>query len=548
MIRAELARALSDAVEAIVSAGQLPAADYPIEISEPKNPAHGDFASSFALTAAKFAGKSPAAIASLVVEQLSKLNWIESASAAGPGFVNIRLSENYFCECARNAFAAGSGIARTSKPQPMRVNIEFVSVNPNGPIHVGHGRGAAFGDTLARLLEASGDQVWREFYVNDGVNSLQMRLFAESVKARYRELLGLPFQFPDDGYKGDYVMEVAERFLKEFGDSHADDGLEFWQPHAQSMMLEIQKRDLERFGVKFDCWFSEQSLHDDGSVSRDIDALRAKGELYEQDGALYLRSTAFGDDKDRVVVRADGRPTYIASDIAYHKNKFDRGFDHLIDVWGADHHGYVQRTRAAVRALGYSEDRFEAIITQLVRFYENGKLVEMSKRDGSMVTLAELMDQVGPDVARFFYLMRSHEAHMEFDLDLAREHSERNPVYYVQYAHARICSLMARAKEQGLEADPDAIEHLETPERELIKKIWDLPFEVARAANDRAVHRVATYITDLAKQYHDFYEKCRVISPENPSRSAARLALCEITRTAIREGLNLLGVSAPQQM
>jgi arginyl-tRNA synthetase len=421
------------------------------------------------------------------------------------------------------------------------------------------------------VLDAAGNNVSREFYVNDGVNSEQMRLFALSVAAKYRELLGLPSEFPDEGYRGEDVDLVAERLHETHADSKADEDVKFFQDASQVLMIAQQRDDLSRFGVIFDTWFSEQALHTDGKVDAAIAFLEQNGaadrEPYSDEvqidpdtkerkvvrnesepGALWLRSTRYGDDKDRVIIRQDGRPTYIASDIAYHKDKFDRGFDHLIDVWGADHHGYIGRTTAAIEALGYDRSRFEAIIIQIVRFLKGGEVQRMQKRTGESIPLRDLMDDVGVDVARWFYLMRSHDTHMDFDLDLAKEHSEQNPVYYVQYAHARICSLISKAKEQGLEAGEIAGAVFEQPERDLIKKVCDLHFEIGRAAESRQVHRLTTYAAELARQYHDFYEKCRVISPEEPERTRARLSLCEATRIGLRATFSLLGVSAPERM
>lgn len=548
MLRTDVQARLSAAVQELCSTGVLPPGEYSCEISESKGPGHGDFATNFALLAQKAAGKSPREVAAPLARLLLQDSTFAKVEIAGPGFINLTLSNDYLVEWALRGKNAGDEIAKSQRESPKKILVEFVSVNPNGPIHCGHGRGAAYGDTLTRALRAAGDEVSSEYYVNDGVNSLQMQLFAASARARYLEILGHSFDFPEDGYKGEYVYEIAKLMQERHGGGLLDKDLEFWQRETEAVMQKQQEEDLRRFGVVFDSWFSEQSLHDSGEVSRDIEELKLKGILYEKDGALFLRSTDYGDDKDRVVVRNDGRPTYLASDIAYHRNKFERGFDHLIDVWGADHHGYIARTRAAVQGFGYAPNQFEAIITQIVRFYEDGKLVEMSKRDGTMVTLVELMDQVGEDVARFFYLTRSHDAHMDFDLDLAREQGDKNPVYYVQYAHARICSLLTRAAEQGFGAEITKLTSLDAPERDLILKVWDLPYEVRRAADDRGVHRLTTYAMELARQYHDFYEKCRVIDPENQDRTAGRLALCELTRTALRANFDLLGISAPERM
>jgi arginyl-tRNA synthetase len=359
----------------------------------------------------------------------------------------------------------------------------------------------------------------------------------------------MPLEFPEGGYQGEHVDAIASHIRQKFGDGHADEGASFFQPISQALMIEQQRADLARFGVVFDTWFSEQELHDKGIVTEAIDKLKADGKLYEQDGALFLRSTEYGDDKDRPVIRGSGEPTYIASDIAYHKDKFERGFDHLINVWGPDHHGYVARTHAAMQAMGYDKDKVELLITQIVRFVENGEPKPMRKRNGDFYKLADLIDEIGPDVCRFFYLMRSIDTHMDFDLGLAKQHSEKNPVYYVQYAHARICSLINKAREGGIDASTVHTSLLtHDAERELIRKIWDLPYEVRRAAEDRGVHRLTTYAIELARDYHTFYDKCPVIKAETKELASARLVLCGATRKALRETFDLLGISAPDSM
>jgi arginyl-tRNA synthetase len=549
-LRQEVIRRVQQAAKSFAADRGWNASDLPgVELTAPKQPEFGDFATNFALVAASSVKRPPREIAEDLAERLRADGAFESVEVAGPGFLNLRVSSCFLAEWVRIGLSEPERLCRVEPVTPEKYLVEFVSANPNGPIHVGHGRGAAFGDSLARVLSAAGHTVSREFYVNDGVNSEQMRLFALSVRCRYRELLGLEGEFPEGGYKGDYVDEVAREILNQHGPGHAEDGPEFFQPVAQDLMLEVQRRDLERFGVVFDTWFSEQSLFDRGSVQQAIEQLRAKGFLYEKDGALWLKSSEFGDDKDRIVVRSDGRPTYIASDIAYHKDKFDRGFDRLIDIWGADHHGYIPRMAAAIEAMGYDASRFEVIVTQIVRFLEGGEVKAMSKRDGTMVQLRDLMEEIGVDVARFFYLMRSVDAHMDFDLTLAKEHSEKNPVFYVQYAHARLCSLFRKADEMGFRADPAKAELLdERPERELILKAWDLCAEIERSVETRRVHNLTTYAMDLARCYHNFYDKCRVLREEDPDRTSARLALCELTRNALQAVCHLLGISAPEEM
>ena len=548
MIRTDLKARVDKAIATLKSKGELPESVGLAEIAEPRDPDHGDFSTSYALETTKVAGISPRAIAEKLVQSLSDDSTFSSIDIAGPGFINFRLADLYLSNWLEKAATADS-LKDVSIGNGESVLIEFVSVNPNGPIHLGHGRGAAFGDSIARCLSAAGYAVAREFYVNDGVNSLQMQLFAESVKALYRKSLGLENTFPEDGYKGESVEEVAEMIRKDRGDGHADDGLDFWQPVAQDYMITRQREDLERFGVVFDEWFSEQSLHSSGKVDEAIQTLKSKGVVFDKDGALFLKSTDYGDDQDRCVIRSNGKPTYIASDIAYHKDKFDRGFDTLINIWGPDHHGYVQRTQAAVEALGYGQGRLKIIITQMVRFIKDGKPAPMRKRNGEYYRLSDLIDELGSDVVRFFYLMRSQDTHMDFDLDLALEHNDKNPVFYSQYAHARICSLLKKGEAEGFKADASKANLLTHPaERELIKKIWDLPYSVEKTAADYGVHRLATYSTELARQYHNFYDKCPVLKAESTDLASARMALCETAALALRETLGLLGVSAPQEM
>ncbi|MGI8923519.1 MAG: arginine--tRNA ligase [Fimbriimonadales bacterium] len=549
MIRTDLTKRLAEAVARLRAHGKLDCAfTIAPELSEPRSPEHGDFATNYGLVASKEAGVPAPVLGAMLADELRSDAAFSSAETAGPGFVNLRLADEYLTEWAKRA-GGDHPIGRPEQPHPQKILIEFVSVNPNGPIHLGHGRGAAFGDTLARVLQAAGNDVSREYYVNDGVNSTQMQLFGLSVKALYRKALGLPFEFPEGGYKGEDVADLAASIKEEYGEGHPEDGLDFWQPSSQELMLERQRADLERFGVTFDRWFREQSLHESNEVQEAIDALTKQGHVYDQDGALFLKSTDFGDDKDRCVVRSTGEPTYIASDIAYHKDKFDRGFDYLINIWGPDHHGYVGRTQAAIQALGYPKARLELIITQIVRFIQNGAPAPMKKRNGEYYRLSDLMDELGVDVVRFFYLMRSHDTHMDFDIDLAREHSDKNPVFYVQYAHARLSSLINKAAEQGLVPDETHMGLLTSEaERNLIKKIWDLPHEIVRCAEDRGVHRLTTYCTELARDYHNFYDKCPVIRAESKELAGARLALCGATRKTLRETFALLGISAPESM
>lgn len=540
-----------------------------VEVQDTKSPEHGDYATNVALTLAKSLGKNPRDVASQLVKALESDQDFMNVEVAGPGFINFRLQPEAMSKQIRTIIADGPKFG-TTKPaeKPPRVNLEFVSVNPNGPITVGSGRGAAFGDTLARVMTATQVELTKEFYINDGVNSEQMRLFAESVRHYYYTHLKRESAFPESGYKGDYVSEIADVLLAKYGETAGDKDVEWFQRESQELMIERHRADLEAFGVTFDIWFSEQSLHDGGQVQQCLEKLKADGNAVERDGALWLESTKFGDDKDRVLVREDGRPTYIASDVAYHEDKFERGAERLIDVWGPDHHGYIARMSAAIQALGHPKDSFEAIIFQIVRFVRDGEAVPMRKRDGNIYSLRDLIDElgkniapdadkdeqtrIGRDVARFFYLMRSFETHMDFDIGLATKQTDENPVFYVQYAHARICSIIRKANDEGLkyknldEVDFGKLVH--DRELSLIKKLCDFPNEVARCAQDYGVHRLATYAVELARTFHHFYDACHVLQSDDVPLTHARLALCEATRIGLANVLDLLGVSAPMRM
>ena len=608
MIRRLLAHDIQQSIDALIAAKSLPPANYgEIEVADTKNPDHGDYACNIALTSAKLAGINPRAFAELLKSQLDANPNLKSVEIAGPGFLNLRIDQSIVARTVENVLEQGAACARSVPKHRESINVEFVSVNPNGPITIGSGRGAAFGDTLCRVLEAAGHTVWREYYINDGVNSEQMRLFAASVEHFWRAKADLPTAFPENGYKGDYVEEVADRIWDKFGGYpipgfSAEAPGNFFRNHSQAMMIEKQREDLATFGVRFDTWFSEQSLHDKGMVESALQKLlelkvaddepvrnkwvHEKGEpptlvsepqqSEDDDSAtegtptIWLRSSRFGDDQDRVLRRRDGRLTYIASDVAYHNDKFNRppNATKLITVLGPDHHGYIQRLKSVVQALGYREDQLEVIIFQIVRFVKEGKPAPMRKRDGNIYALIDLIDEigkaalpddkvseqqrVGADVARFFYLMRSHDTHMDFDIDLAIKQSDENPVFYVQYAHARICSVMSKAEEAGFTAADIANADLSllTHEREatLAKKVSDLSYEVGRSALDYGVHRIVTYAIELSRTYHAFYDACRVVQPDQPELSRARLALCRATLITLRATFDLLGISAPTRM
>jgi arginyl-tRNA synthetase len=435
------------------------------------------------------------------------------------------------------------------------VQIEFVSANPTGPLTLGHGRNAAVGDTLARLYEAAGYAVEREFYINDGENSTQIRNFALSVLTRYRQLLGEPAEMPEDGYHGEYVKEIAQGIRDQYGDSFAEGDpetvLKRFEQIAKQQMLEEQARDLATSACASTAGSRSRACTTRARCRRRWTTLRARGYAYEHEGALWLKSTAFGDEKDRVLVRANGMPTYLAADVAYHRDKFERGYDLMIDLWGADHHGYVARMKAAMAALGYDPNRLHILIYQLVNLFRGAEPVRMSKRAGEFITLREVMDEIGTDALRFFYLLRSHDSTLDIDIELAQEQSEKNPVYYVQYAHARICSIERTAAERGVAMpDPETtdLSVLTHPaEIALVKRLADLPDEIALAVRHDAPHRLTAYALEVARAFHGFYTECRVLGAE-PALQAARLLLTQATRTTLARTLGLLGVSAPERM
>ena len=576
MLRERLTEAVRAALAAAQAEGALPLPPegepaFAVEVEVPRDPQFGDYTTNAALLLARSVREADSARAfgEALAARLSPppggagatAGLIASAQPAGGGFVNLRLTQEALGQALADALAAGPSFGRSDVGGGKRVLVEFVSANPNGPITVAHGRGGVIGDALATLLEWTGWDVSREFYVNDATNSSQMKVFARSVFARYRQLLGHDDPVPDDGYPGEYVADIARTVLEREGDRFenlppADAAVEF-QALAMEGMQEQQRRSLEAFGIRFDTWYSEEALHRAGAVTGVLDALKASGHAYEEGGALWLRSTTFGDDKDRVLVRADGSPTYISGDLAYHRDKFARGFDRAVDVWGADHNGYVARTKAGLAALGLDPGRLHVALYQLVRLVKDGVEVKMSKRGGTIVTLDELVDEVGRDAARFFYLMRSSDAALDFDMDLARRHDRENPVYYAQYAHARCCSAREKARGLGLDGEGavDSLALLTLPdESALIKKIDDFPGEVRAAAKGYEPHRIARYALDLAAQFHAYYDRgnrdpaVRLVREEDPALTGARLALARGVRQTLAGALSLLGVSTPERM
>ncbi len=557
--------------------------DYEIQIVPSKEASQGDYACNVALMLAKRAGLAPRALAELIVARLEGHAAVERVEIAGPGFINFFLARDASHAVVATIHTQGDDFGRGNDGAGRRVQVEYVSANPTGPLHVGHGRGAAFGATLANLLEFVGYDVQQEYYVNDA--GRQMHILAVSTWLRYLELCGDEVGFPSNGYRGDYIWDIAATLHREHGERFRRDLAEVFagvpadapagdkEKHVDglidnalkllgegdyrvifdlalvTLVAEIRD-DLNQFGVNFDCWFSERSLADDGLIERAIERLDGNGHLYRKDGALWFRSTDFGDEKDRVVRRDNGQTTYFASDIAYHMNKFERGFDRVINIWGADHHGYVARVKASLAALGYDPDALEILLVQFAVLYEGGEKAQMSTRLGEFVTLRELRRDVGLDAARFFYVMRKCDQHMDFDLDLAREQSNDNPVYYLQYAHARICSLARQCAERGLEVDYAAADLARLDgEHELavIRLLGRFPERVAAAAHRREPHQVIHYLRELANQFHAWYNDQRFLVDDAGLRDA-RLTLAAAVGQVMKTGLRLIGVGAPERM
>ncbi len=552
-IKEILSSAIRDAAAAAIKDGSFLEAELPdIVLEVPPKKEFGDFATNIAMQSAKAFHMNPRKIAETITEKLEAANpaWLDHTQIAGPGFLNFYLRSNVIYDSLQEIIDKGAEYGSLPKKDMEPIMVEYVSANPTGPLHVGHGRGAAAGSALVNLLRAAGYPVYSEYYINDAGN--QVDNLAASVNARYLELLGKPCEFPENGYHGADIIDTAQRIIDKDGDKYLsmsqEERLAIFKELALKEKLAALKEDLESFNVTFDNWFSERTLHPD-KVKEAVEELKNNGNIYEQDGALWLKSTAYGDDKDRVVIRDNGVPTYLAADIAYHRNKFMRGFGRLINIWGADHHGYICRVKASLQALGYNPDNLEVLLLQMVSLYRGGELVKMSKRTGQSVTLAELIEEVGTDAARYFFIMRSLDSQLDFDLDLAKSQSNENPVYYIQYAHARICSIFRQAEEVGLKLEKAPKLSLLTDETELvlIKKIQDYEEEIQKAAEDYAPQRIARYAYDLAGCFHSFYNKCRIMGVDE-ELAGARLALVGATRNVIRHALGILGVSAPEKM
>ena len=551
MIQERLRGLLAEAIEELRRDGVIPdGVAAPVELQRPARPEHGDFSTNIALALSRKLATPPRALADRIVQALPDAGWVAKVTVAGPGFINFVLTHAWLQDTLRDIARLGENYGRwdtPDEPEDVKVQVEFVSANPTGPLHVGTGRNAAYGDALASLLEAAGRSVTREYYINDA--GRQMDLFAKSLEARYLQALGREAELPEDGYAGQYLVEAGQELAEARGErlvGHPED-IRAW---GLERMLDGIKATLERFGVHFDTWFSEQSLHDSGKLTEALGRLRDAGVTFERDGAVWFRSTQFGDSRDRVLVRSDGRPTYLMSDTAYLLDKVERGFDHAVYVWGADHHGAVASLEAVRRALDLPVV-VEILLHQLVNLYSGGEVVRMSKRTGDIVTLDELIDEVGADAARFTFLLRSLDGALDFDLDLVKAKSQENPIYYVQYAYARICSILRTGAERGIALGPiedaplDELVH--ESEQALARMLSEYPETVAVSARLRAPHRLTTYTRELAALFHAFYRDCRVIS-DDPQLTQARLWLAEATRQVLANALGVLGVGAPEKM
>lgn len=552
----QLKQAVIDAVSAAVKGGELPEADIPqFIIEKPSDKKNGDFSSNIAMAGARAYHMPPRAIAEAIVKNLDLENtFIEKTQIAGPGFINFYFSDKYYSEILKDIVESGDNYGRSDFGEGKKILVEFVSANPTGPMHIGNARGGAIGDCLASVLDAAGYYVQREFYVNDAGN--QIEKFATSLEVRYLNLCGKEIEMPEDAYHGEDITVHAKNFYNINGDKYANASSEERRKalvdYALPLNIQGLEDDLKKYRIVYDKWFRESTLHNDGSVKKVIDALKEKGVTYEQDGALWFKASEYGNDKDIVLIRANGIPTYIVPDIAYHYNKLvTRGYDKAIDVLGADHHGYIPRMKAALTALGVDADRLDPVIMQMVRLVRDGETVKLSKRSGKAITLNTLLDEVPIDAARFLFNLREPNSHCDFDLDLAIKNSSENPVYYVQYAHARICSIIKKAQAEGIEIGEPTDEILSKlssdEERELISFMSTLTNEIITAAKNYDPARITHYVIELATLFHKFYNAHRVVS-DDKELTRARLYLCTAVKNTIKNILVMLKVSVPEAM
>ena len=580
-MKPQLQELFTRAIEQLKTQGIIPVEHEVVaQFERTRQKEHGDFATNVAMTLAKPARKNPRELAELIVQSLPQDSLVSKVEIAGPGFINVFLAQESRYEVLKQVFKHKDNFGLAKENSGDKILVEFVSANPTGPLHVGHGRGAAYGDALARVLKAAGHRVESEYYVNDA--GRQMDILAVSVWVRYLQKLGESVNLPDNAYKGDYVKAMGDSLAKSEGNAYllsaeqfdaAREGLEdeaaldatialakhelgaqgfsvFFELALNSIVDDI-RQDLHEFGVDYDTWFSERSLFDSGKIEIAIEALKSSGDVYQKGGAWWFKSTAYGDEKDRVVVRENGQATYFASDIAYHYDKLERGFDLSINVWGSDHHGYIPRVNASLQALGLKPEKLKVLLVQFAVLYRSGEKVSMSTRSGEFVTLRDLRNEIGSDAARFFYAMRKSEQHMDFDLDLAKEQSNDNPLYYVQYAHARICRLFENAVQQSINLEllhkADFSQLDSEHENKLLTLIARLPETINKAATDYEPHQISYYLRDVATAFHSYYNTSKFLQAE-PAQRDAMLALCRATQYVLKNGLTVLGVSAPESM
>ncbi len=547
---------IKNAIDNLRKNGGIKTEDTPdIIIERPKRVGFGDYATNVAMLLASKEARPPRQIAEEIIKEIKPSAYVKKAEIAGPGFINIFMQDDYWLNLLKEVYSLKERYGTSNIGAGKKVQVEFVSANPTGPLHIGHGRGAAVGDALVNILKAAGYDVTKEYYIND--KGRQIETLGRSVYLRYLELFGKGMELPEDIYKGGYIKDLAGDYKQKFGDSYAvmgykEDTVSKFAEFAKGVLLEHIKKDLRDFGIEFDKWFSENDdLYNKNFVTKAIEELEKKGVIFEEEGAKWFRTTMFGDDKDRVLRKADGEFTYFASDIAYHKNKMERGLHSIVNIWGADHHGYEARVRAALKAFGYDDSALKIIFIQLVSLLRNGAPVPMGKREGEFVTLRQVIDEVGKDACRFFFLMRKSDAHLDFDLELAKKQAPENPVFYVQYAHARICSVIKHAKEKGItipKTEDVNIKLLSIKEElDIIKKLAFFPDIVKGSAIAMEPHRITFYLQELAAMFHPYYNKNRVVT-EDAKLTDARLYLCEAVRIVLQNGLKLLGISAPEEM
>lgn len=562
MVREQIKQLLEQAIKAAQTSGQLPALEsLSIEVLRPKQADHGDYSTNVAMmTAAALrkagASSNPRAIAQAIVEHIPTDGLLGHVEIAGPGFINLHLSERWLQEQVNTIVEAGETFGNLDRGHGESWQVEFVSANPTGPIHYGGARNGALGDSLANVLEAAGYRVQREYYVNDAGN--QFNLFAATLYARYAQLLGRHEPLPEDGYVGEYMFDYAQTLIEQYGDRFLHmpkaEAIEQLKPIGEETVLAALQEELGKLGIHYDCWFREQSLYDSGLVYEVIEKLRAQGDVVERDGATWFLASKYPNvDKDMVLIRSNGMPTYFASDIAYHYHKFVvRGFDHVVNIWGVDHQGHVPRMAAVMAALGLDPSRLTIVLHGLVKLMRNGQEVKLSKRRGNLITVGEVVDEVGADAVRFNLLTRGPESTIEFDLDLAKQQTEENPVFFVQYSHARICSILAKANSEGIrpptQATPSVALLTHPSELALIRKLLELEEQIELAVEKLSPHNLTHYAVELAKTFNGFYRDCRVVDVSNPTLSAARLQLCQATRVVLVKTLALLGISAPESM